>query len=515
MPNLIRHIRNSLPEKISLSMFCVVLLVFILANGISMALAKHYFHPVAMDHASEALNTAVAKVERYVRSGDISPELSLPEISRVLSSVKPYPHSYMMVLGQDGTYYVHPDTSRIGVKTIFDPTSGQYYPDKITLGHEMTSGHSGVMHADVAGVHSLICYQPIPGTQWSAALVSPEKDVLKEFRTLDKIILLIVLLVLLFIYIICRNTVVRAFAPMKLLEEQARRITDGDYSTVIPAGNANSVIGTLQNSFAHMQEVLRNHILEINHKNEESARRNDEVQKANTALEEALRRQSNFVANMTHQIRTPLNLIQGFSQLLRSSDGIIAPDEFKRILHVMDYHSMILNRMAMMLYDSSDRGYHDEVVSLSYDIVSPNEVARECLDYTKRYFPDVTVAFETSLEDSFTIVTDHLYMMRSVREMLYNSAKYSDGKNVTMRLTANKSRVRFEFEDTGDGISPEYQEHVFTPFYKWNNLSEGLGIGLPLTKRHVILLGGRLELDGDYRKGCRFIMEFPLEAPTS
>ena len=636
MRKLIGRIRDSLPTKISLSMFCIALLVFILANIVSMALSQYHFHSVAMNSARKNLNTAVARAERYLRSvenatnttawivenkfrpdsllvlsrriveqnsfisgcsitaepnifpsqgryfsaytvrrgeeiitvqedvyeyfdyewyskaataghavwidpfvdenagslsadhliasysrplfdkknrliGVISTDFSLPELSRAMSSEKPYRNSYFFLLGHDGRYFDHPDTTRILVNTIFDPTSGLYFSDKLTLGREMVAGKSGAMHADVAGVKSLICYEPVPGTDWSAALVSPEKDVLRRYRHLDIVILIIVFVVLLFILFICRRTVERAFAPMKLLEEQARLITDGDYFSEMPRGNENSVIGTLQNSFAHMQEVLRKDILEVNEKTEELSKRNDELEKANTALEEALRRQNDFVSNMTHQVRTPLNLVMGFAQLLRDSGADMMPQqELKKIIHVIDYNAMILNRTSLMLYDSSDRGYHDEVVSLSFVPVSPNEIARECVGYVNRYFPEAAVKLKTSLEDSFTIESDYLYLMRSVREILYNSAKYSDGKNISLSVSVNKARVRFVIEDTGKGISEDNKESIFNPFYKWDSFSEGLGIGLSLTKRHVILLGGSLDLDHDYRKGCRFIMEIPV-----
>ena len=446
--------------------------------------------------------------------GVISADMSLPEFSKALSSIRPYPNSYLMILGHDGRYYVHRDTSKIVNKTIFDLTNGRYYSDKLTLGYEMTAGHSGRMHANVAGVHSLICYQPVPGTNWSAALISPERDVLQGYRRLNTRAILIVLAGLFIIFIVCRRTVVKAFAPVKLLEEQTQRIADGDYSTVIARSSENSVVGNLQNSFADMQETLHSHIRDLNAAIEESAKRNEELQTANSTLEDTMRRQSEFVSNMTHQIRTPLNLIMGFSQLLRESGATIPPEEKQSLLNVMDYNTMTLCRMSLMLYDSSDRGYHDEMVSLSFDNVSCNEVARECIGYVNRYFPGVSVKFESELDDSFTMVTDHLYLMRSLREILYNSAKYSDGKNVSLSVSANNHSVRFIFKDTGAGISPEYQKHIFTPFYKPNSLSEGLGVGLPLTKRHVILLGGHLELDPDYRKGCRFIMTFPLDDPN-
>ncbi len=596
MGKFTRHIKGSLPTKISLNMFAVSVIVFALINGVFLLLSRSYFHAAAMDNASEALNAVIARAEHHIRSvenatnvtarmveenfcpdsleaysakvvqmssfvsgcsisdrpemfpqhavwkdhfadgdaasqmivsycrpmydrknqviGVISADMSLPEFSKALSSIRPYPNSYLMILGHDGRYYVHRDTSKIVNKTIFDLTNGRYYSDKLTLGYEMTAGHSGRMHANVAGVHSLICYQPVPGTNWSAALISPERDVLQGYRRLNTRAILIVLAGLFIIFIVCRRTVVKAFAPVKLLEEQTQRIADGDYSTVIARSSENSVVGNLQNSFADMQETLHSHIRDLNAAIEESAKRNEELQTANSTLEDTMRRQSEFVSNMTHQIRTPLNLIMGFSQLLRESGATIPPEEKQSLLNVMDYNTMTLCRMSLMLYDSSDRGYHDEMVSLSFDNVSCNEVARECIGYVNRYFPGVSVKFESELDDSFTMVTDHLYLMRSLREILYNSAKYSDGKNVSLSVSANNHSVRFIFKDTGAGISPEYQKHIFTPFYKPNSLSEGLGVGLPLTKRHVILLGGHLELDPDYRKGCRFIMTFPLDDPN-
>lgn len=636
MGKLSGYIQRSFPTKISINMFFVAVLVFVLISGVFMTISWRHFHVVAMDNASEALNTAVARAERYLRSvetvtdltaqmveedfypdslmaysrrvveksgfisgcsitaqpdmfaehgryfsvytvrkrdtvitavedeyeyfdyewyrkaavsgqavwvdpffdnnagslsadhmiasycrplydkknrliGVISTDMSLPEFSMALSSIKPYPNSYLILLGKDGRYYAHRDSTKIVNQTIFDLTNGRYYPDKLALGYEMTAGHSGRMHADVAGVKSLICYQPVPGTNWSAALISPERAVLHGYKSLNISVLIIIFIGLFIIFVICRRTVVQAFVPLRLLEEQAQRMADGDYSTVIVRGSENSVVGQLQNSFADMQETLRRQIRDLNAAIAKSEKRNDELQKANAALDEAIRRQNEFVSNMTHQIRTPLNLIMGFSQLLRESGEGISAEEKQALLHVIDYHTMTLRRMSLMLYDSSDRGYHDEMLSIKEEDVSCNEVARECIGYVDHYFQGVSVKFETEVEDSFTIRTDHLYLMRSIREILYNSAKYSDKKNISLRVRAVDNAVQFVFEDTGPGIPPQYQEYIFTPFSKSDDLSEGLGLGLPLTKRHIILLGGTLELDARYHQGCRFIIVMPLK----
>jgi signal transduction histidine kinase len=99
--------------------------------------------------------------------------------------------------------------------------------------------------------------------------------------------------------------------------------------------------------------------------------------------------------------------------------------------------------------------------------------------------------------------------MRSLRELLYNAAKYSDGQHIKLFITHTDSFVRFIVEDKGPGISEDYYDLMYKPFTKVDDLSEGLGLGLPLTKRHAISLGGDLIYDRDYRDGCRFTLEVP------
>ena len=101
--------------------------------------------------------------------------------------------------------------------------------------------------------------------------------------------------------------------------------------------------------------------------------------------------------------------------------------------------------------------------------------------------------------------------MRGLRELLYNSAKYSDGKNVAMLVSGTEEYVQFVIEDTGAGIPQEHREKMFEPFTKIDDLSEGLGLGLPLALRHITYLGGSLTLDTNYFDGCRFIVRFPSE----
>lgn len=443
--------------------------------------------------------------------GIISSDLSLRRLSEVISAEKPYPHAYFMMLGPDGSYFVHPDTTRLFTRTIFDDIDIRQHPDIVALGHEMTQGQAGTLRIIVNGEPCLVCYQPVRGTDWSLALVCPDNDILTSYRQLAYIIVPLLVIGLILILWFCYTTVSKAIRPLMQLEQQSQRISEGCYDEHIPHTDRSDVIGRLQNSFAQMQQSLDRHVSDIRQVNAEAAERNQELQQARMMAEEAGRQKSSFVQNMSHQIRTPLNIIMGFSQVLRDSGDQLSEEEKKNITGMIDHHTKSLSRMVSMLYDSSDIGARKALNSNKNEEVSPVEVADEALCYTRKHFPKLPISFETTVPADRHIHTSHLYLMRTLRELLYNAAKYSDGRHIALRLSETDRFIRFVVEDTGLGIVESYYDQMYEPFSKVNDLSEGLGLGLPLSKRHAINLGGDLTLDTTYHDGCRFILEIPNE----
>ena len=81
--------------------------------------------------------------------------------------------------------------------------------------------------------------------------------------------------------------------------------------------------------------------------------------------------------------------------------------------------------------------------------------------------------------------------------------------HVAIILSQTDNTILFTVQDTGAGIPTDYRDLMFTPFTKVNDLSEGLGLGLPLSMRHILNLGGKLYLDDSYQEGCRIIIEMP------
>ena len=439
----------------------------------------------------------------------ISTDLSLRKLNDIIVREHPYPNSYYVMTGANGHFFIHPDTTRLFSKSIFSDTEAMQGQDVADLGREMTAGKVGSMWVTIDGVSNVVCYRPVPGTAWSLALVCPERDILKGHYILTNILVPIIIAGLLLILLFSMCIVKRAISPLYRLLDTTQRIAAGQYDTVIPHGYRRDVVGRLQNSFAAMQKALNLRVKDKQRVAKETTLRNEELTKATQLAEEADRQKTAFIHNMTHQIRTPLNIIIGFAQVLRDSHGQLPAEEEKSIMSMMDYNAKTLNRMVLMLFDSSDTGFSEELNCRRNEYVSCNEVAADGIAAMMLYFPDLPVQMESEVPDDLCIHTNRLYLIRSLRELLYNAAKYSDKQHVRLRLTQTADKVQFIVEDQGPGIAEEYIENLFNPFVKVNDLSEGLGLGLSLARRHILNLGGDLLLDTDYHEGCRFIIWLP------
>lgn len=446
--------------------------------------------------------------------GIISTDLSLLKLTKIINQERPYPNSYFMMLDSDGRYVVHPDSTRLFTKTIFDDANPFSQQDLIALGHEMTAGKEGGMPIYIDGNGYLVCYKPVPGTDWSLAIVCPDNDILKNYYMLTNILIPLLVIGLLIIVLLCYRTVSQAFSSIRQLLVKTRMIAEGNLEVYIKHSKRIDDIGRLQNSFAAMLQALQFHMGIVRYITEKLQQRNKELEEATKLAQEANRQKTVFIQNVSHQIRTPLNIVMGFSQVLYDTvkqKEILPEEEMKSIISTMDHQAKLLYRLVSMLFDSSDTGFSEELRTSQFDVVKCNSMARECLEYLKSHYPNIHIELQTEVDDDLCIQTNRLYLTRCLSELLYNSAKYSDGQHITLKVICTEHVVRFIVEDTGKGISEPYHDLMFKFFTKIDDLSEGLGLGLPLAKRHALNLGGDLWLDDSYHEGCRFVLEIPLK----
>lgn len=443
--------------------------------------------------------------KRFV--GVISTDLSLLRLSKTITKEVPYEDSYFIMTGEEGRFYLHPDTTKLFKKTIFSDANPAENSDIIALGHEMTTGKKGTMSVNIDGRACIVSYQAVPGTDWSLALICPEQSILSNYNRLSIIVTPLVGIGLLLVLLFSIFTVAHAIRPLNKLTRKIQKITAGDYDEQIKVSPYNDIVGRLQNTFATMQKSLSQHVSDIQHMNDETSKSNDELVRLSELAKTANHQKTLFIQHVSHQIRTPLNIIMGFAQVLKDSKSSLPEEEMKTITDMIKHNAQMLNRMVLMLSDCSAKGEMEELYKDKNEIVSCNDVAQECISYANEHFPEVNIKFKTDVSDDFSINSNHSLLMRSIRELLYNACKYSDGRNVLMHVTELGSMVRFIVEDTGTGIAEEDVSRLFEMFTKTNDLSEGLGIGLPLARRHIRNLNGDIILDKNYQGGCRFIIE--------
>ena len=445
--------------------------------------------------------------------GVISTDLSLLKLTKIINEERPYPNSYFVMLDSDGRYVVHPDSTRLFAKTIFDDADPRTNQDLIALGHQMTAGKEGGMPIYIDGKGYLVCYQPVPGTDWSMAIVCPDNDILKNYYMLSNIVIPLLIIGLLIIVLLCYRAVSQAFGSIRQLLLKTRMIAEGNMEVFIGHSNRIDDVGRLQNSFAAMLQALQFHIGIVRYITEKLQQRNKELEEATKRAQEANQQKTTFIQNVSHQIRTPLNIVMGFSQVLHDAikqREALPDEEMKSVTSTMDHQAKLLYRLVTMLFDSSDTGFSEELRTHQFDIVKCNDVAREAIEYLKEHYPEAETEFVSEVADDFSLQTSQLYLLRCLRELLYNSAKYSDGKHILLQITTTGHTIRYVVEDKGKGIPEADRDLMFKFFTKVDDLSEGLGLGLPLAKRHALNLGGDLWLDDTYHEGCRFILEIPL-----
>jgi sigma-B regulation protein RsbU (phosphoserine phosphatase) len=195
--------------------------------------------------------------------GVVNTSLSITWLSQTISAVQPYPHSYSIMIGRGGTYFVHPDTTKITRQTIFTQTMEQPDTALTALGYAMTHGEEGMKHMNINGKDCYVFYKPLGHTGCSMAIVCPEHDIFSGFDRLRRTIMTIViggLLLMLFFFI---RIITRELKPLRRLAKEAETIASGQFDAELPNFNRIDEIGQLTQSFGNMQHSLVKYIEEL------------------------------------------------------------------------------------------------------------------------------------------------------------------------------------------------------------------------------------------------------------
>ena len=195
--------------------------------------------------------------------GTISSDISLEWLSKMVSSVKPYPNSYSIMIGQSGTFFVHPDSTKLLNETIFTPTLEHPDTALTALGHAMQHGETGMRQLVFEGHETYVFYKPLGSTGWSVAIVCPESDIFGGYNRLYNIVIAIVVIGLIVMLFVFGRIIHRELQPLHTLAQQAETIASGEFHQEIHIDKRIDEIGKLNQSFSNMQHSLVEYIKEL------------------------------------------------------------------------------------------------------------------------------------------------------------------------------------------------------------------------------------------------------------
>lgn len=196
--------------------------------------------------------------------GSLSLDISLEWLSETISAVKPYPHSYSIMLGRGGTYLVHPDPEKLFYQTIFTQQLVSPNLEQWELGQDMLDWKEGMREIKLDGEKCYVFFRPMLATGWSVAIVCPERDIFGNYHRFQNIVIAIVALCLLLMFLVFSRLIRNLLAPLRHLAAQVRVIASGKFDQRLPeTRRADDEIGVLTSSFGEMQSSLVNYIHEL------------------------------------------------------------------------------------------------------------------------------------------------------------------------------------------------------------------------------------------------------------
>ena len=240
-------------------------------------------------------------------------------------------------------------------------------------------------------------------------------------------------------------------------------------------------------------------------------KKNKELEIALMRAEESDRMKTSFIEHVSHEIRTPLNVITGFTQVITNPTFKLKAEERDKMIHDISVNTIeitnIVNELLEVAQEESRQHYEKN------DTIEVNAFCEKIIkDMDILNLHHLDVQFLSEVGADFTMKTNRKALEKILRQLLENALKFTQEGHIECKVSESPEEgvLRFTITDTGIGIAEEHQERIFERFFKVDSFKQGFGLGLTMSRKIALLLGGSLYLDKEYTEGARFMLTLPI-----
>ena len=442
--------------------------------------------------------------------GVLKAELSLRDIWDIISATKAGKGGYAYAITRSGDLIAHPNIRLVleqkkvvldQLKEAFQPTQGGLKPRAIV---------SYNLHGQkVFSSHALI-----PILDWAVFVERPVEDTYgplyaSMLRTSSLLLVGLGLALLASLYLARR--VVR---PLQALLEGVERISSGDLNSRLEIKTGDE-IETLAEEFNKMTAHLKEAQTGLERK---VAERTQALTVANEKLEEASQLKSQFLANVNHELRTPVSAIIGYAHLvLRATEGQISRLQRENLEDLLRNAERLLNQIDSLLDFAKIEAGKMEV---HVQPVNVNEVIQAAISTIEPSLNGSSVRIIREIDPGMAALnTDREKLRQIVLNLLDNAVKFTDRGEIKIHASQRNGSFKLAVSDTGIGIAKEDLNQIFEEFHRGDSSNtknyRGTGLGLAIVKRFVNLLGGEIAVESEVGKGSVFTVTLPVDRGAS
>jgi len=318
------------------------------------------------------------------------------------------------------------------------------------------------------------------------------EDIDRTLLRLQGLFILIGLVMILFIALASRKVITVGLRPLATVEATAERIAEGDLTARLPDLKPTTEVGRLVNTLNTMLGRI------------------EESFAARVESESKLRR---FVADASHELRTPITAIRGFAELHRQ--GAVAGEEkTKELIGRIESESM---RMGSLVEDLLLLARLDQSRQMKSEPVNLSELVLDAVESARAAGPNHPVSFNKSDEEIYAL-GDNDRIHQVVANLLANARTHTPaGTKIDVSVFQSEDGVRIRIADDGPGLSEKDQAQIFERFYRADPSrvrtgGEGTGLGLSIVEAVMRAHAGEVSVESELGKGAAFTLFFPLSA---